>query len=157
MRWKWWKKGGTGGGNGDVQKMKEMKKESHSEDVHALHQSISDPSRKTLLFFSARGCRLCAAVRGPATSEAAMAMAMATRDHHRRQGVVDFMEMDAGAAAWRPEVTQFKITRVPCFVLLAEDGMARCKTSDAVAASGNKDKVVHALRLLLDASSKSSS
>ena len=132
--WRTWWKGG--GDDGDAMK------ERHSKEVHALHESISDPSRKTLLFFSARGCRLCAAVRGPATSETA------NRDRQRRR-VVDFLEMDAGAVAWRPEVTQFRITRVPCFVLLGEDGVARCKTSDAAAASGNKDKLVHALRLLL--------
>ena len=138
--WMWWRKVWKAGG-GDVHAMKGR----HSMDVHALHKSISDPSRKTLLFFSARGCRLCAAVRGPATSEAAEV------NREQRRGVgVDLLEMDAGGEMWRPEVTQFQVTRVPCFVLIGEDGVARCKTSDAAAASGSKDKIVRALRLLLD-------
>ena len=123
------------------------------EDMRALHASLGDGSRCTLLMFHSRGCRLCRSVRG-AAGRALRARegraGGAPRASGREGGAgarVDAIEVDAELRTWRPEATQLGVTRVPCFVLLGRDGRAVCRTSDEAARS--RESILAALELLL--------
>ena len=138
-------------------------------DMRALHASLGDASRCTLLMFHSKSCRLCRSVRGAADRalrsrrDEEEAVGDSGRDEasgttRKRRGLggggggrrclrVDTIEVDAESRTWRPEATHFGVTRVPCFILLGRDGRAVCRTSND--ATRSRESILAALELLL--------
>ena len=131
--------------------------------VQLLDASLSDTSRYTLLFFYSKRCQICNAIRDAAKEtirkhsigrnckikREAGGKVEETRGNLCQTSCIDCIEIDADADLWRPEVVQFGISRVPCFVLISpKSRKAKCKTS--IAATSSQEAILKSLSLILD-------
>eukprot|EP00873_Tetraselmis_striata_P003720 jgi/Tetstr1/423984/TSEL_014595.t1 len=92
---------------------------SPAQEEAQLASVLADRQRHSLLLFYSAQCRLCAALQ-PVVAEL-------EAEHAGRLGVAR-LNTDH-EAQWAPEMIHYEVQAVPCFVLLAPDGSALCKTT----------------------------
>uniref|UniRef100_A0A7S1SU75 Thioredoxin domain-containing protein n=1 Tax=Tetraselmis chuii TaxID=63592 RepID=A0A7S1SU75_9CHLO len=101
-----------------------------------LGRVLADKQRYSLLLFYSSHCKLCQALQ-PVVEE------VETNERHRLS--VARLNTDH-EVQWAPEMLHYQVDTVPCFILLAPDGSALCRTT----APRSLDHMTRCLQQMVD-------